>query len=82
MNIEQPMAEMHKKIKYYIDHYDTLRLISQYEWNIARHDIHQFVEVDDRTNKVFGDYLTPAEQAKAIRDNDLLQVIRIAASSQ
>ena len=76
MNIVLPMGKKHKKIKYYIDHYDTLRLISQYEWNIARHDIHQFVEVDDRTRKVFGDYLTPAEQARALRDNDLLQVIR------
>ena len=78
MNIELPMAKKHKKIKHYIDHYDAPRLISQYEWNIARHDVHQFVEPKERTQKVFGDYLTQAEQVQALRDNDLLQVIRAA----
>ena len=77
MNIELPLAKKHKKIKYYIDHYGTPRLMSQYEWNIARHDVHQFVAPEERSQKVFGDYLTPAERIQAIRDNDLLQVISV-----
>ena len=78
MNVVIPMAKKHKKIKYYIDHYGTPRLISQYEWNIARHDVHQFVAPEERTKKVFGDYLTPAEQVQALRVNDIMQVIRAA----
>ena len=77
MDVHLPMDDdKHKKIKYYIYDYATPRLLSQYEWNIARHDVHQFVEPEDRSQRVFGDYLTPAEQIQAIRDNDLLQVIR------
>ena len=77
MNVELPLAEKHERIKYYIEHYNVPRLISQYEWNIARHDVHQFVAPEDRTQKVFGDYLTPEERLQAIRDNDLLQVISV-----
>ena len=77
MDIHLPMDdEKHKKIKHYIYHYARPRLISQYEWSIARHDVHQFVEPEDRTHRIFGDYLTPAEQIQALRDNDVLQVIR------
>ena len=43
MSVELPLAEKIEKIKFYIDHYNIVRLISQYEWNIARHDVHQFV---------------------------------------
>ncbi len=78
MDIDLPMSKKHKKIKYYIDHYNVPRLISQYEWNIARHDVHQFVAPNQRTQRVFGDYLTPVEQIQALRDNDLVQVIRAA----
>ena len=77
MSVEIPLAEKFEKIKYYIDHYNIVRHISQYEWNIARHDVHQFVAPEDRTKKVFGDYLTPAERRQALRDNDLLQVITV-----
>ena len=78
MNIVLPMAKKHKKIKYYIDNYGAPRLLSQYEWNIARHDVHQFVAPEERTQKVFGDYLTPAEQFQALRVNDIMQVIKAA----
>ena len=78
MDIDLPMGKQHKKIKYYIDNYDVPLLISQYEWNICRHDVHQFVAPTDRTRKVFGDYMTPAEQAQALQENDLLQVVRIS----
>ena len=79
MDVILPMGEQHAKIKYYIDHYDIPVLISQHEWNICRHDVHQFVAPSDRTRRVFGDYLTPEEQAQALRERDLLQVIRVAA---
>ena len=77
MSIELPLAEKYKKIKFYIDHYNVVGLITQYEWNIARNDVHQFVAPKDRTKKVFGDYLTPEERRQALRDNDLLQVITV-----
>ena len=78
MDIVLPMGKKHKKIKFYIDNYDIPMLISQYEWNICRHDVHQFVAPTDRTRRVFGDYLTPAEQAQALRERDLMQVVRFA----
>ena len=78
MDIILPMGKKHKKIKFYIDNYDVPMLISQYEWNICRHDVHQFLAPTDRTRRVFGDYLTPAEQAQALRERDLLQVVRVA----
>ena len=43
MSVKLPLATKFKKIKYYIEHYGGPRLLSQYEWNIARHDVHQFV---------------------------------------
>ena len=77
MSVELPLAEKFEKIKFYIDHYHIPRFISQYEWNIARHAVHQFVAPEDRTQKVFGDYLTPEERRQALRGNDLLQVITV-----
>ena len=76
MDVDLPIPKKHKKIKHYIDHYGLPRLLSQYEWNVARHDVHQFVAPDERTQKIFGDYLTPAQQMQALRDQDILQVIR------
>ena len=78
MSVQLPLAPKWKKIKYYIDHSGVPRLISQYEWNICRHDVHQFVAPTDRTRQVFGDYMTPAEQAQALQAHDLLQVVRIS----
>ena len=63
-----------EKIKFYIDKYAIPRLLSQYEWNICRHAVHQFVPSSNRTQRVFGDYMTPAEQAQALLARDLQQV--------
>ena len=76
MNVVVPIAKKHKKIRYYIENYGVPRLMSQYEWNIARHDVDHFVAPEERTKKVFGDYLTPAEQYHALRVRDIMQVIK------
>ena len=77
MEICLPVAdEEYLKIKYYIREYARPRLLSQYEWNIARHDVHQIVEPKSRSRWVFGDHMTREEQIEAVRDDELLQVIR------
>ena len=80
MDIYLPMKDdEYLKIKYYISEYSRPRLLSQYEWNIARHDVHQFVEPKTRSRRVFGDYMTTEEQIEAMRENDVVQVIRTAS---
>ena len=60
--VKPPLSPKFAKICYYIDHYSVLDYISQYEWNVARHDIHQFVHPkENKTPKVFGDYLSDDE---------------------
>ena len=65
-------------IKYYVDNYEVPKLITQYEWNICRHAVHQFAAPSDRTRRVFGDCVTPEEQAQAVQERDLQQVIRVS----
>ena len=77
MSVQLPLAPKWKKIKYYIDHYSVPRLISQYEWNVARHDVHQFVSPESRTPKVFGDHLTLEERIQEMQNNNLLRVTTI-----
>ena len=67
-----------ENIKYYVDKYAIPQLISQYEWNLCRHAVHQFAAPSNRTRRVFGDYMTPAEQAQAVRERDLQHVFRVA----
>ena len=77
MSVKLPLATKFKKIKYYIEHYSVPRLISQYEWNVARHDVHQFVSPKSRTPKVFGDHLTHEERVREMQNNNLLRVTTI-----
>ena len=46
----------YQKIGYYIDHYSPVEYLSEYEWNVARHDIHEFLN-PDITSQVFGDLI-------------------------
>ena len=66
-----------ENIKYYVDKYAIPQLITQYEWNLCRHAVHQFAAPSNRTRRVFGDYMTPAEQTQAVHERDLQQVIRV-----
>ena len=65
-------------IKYYVDKYAVPQLITQYEWNICRNAVHQFAAPSNRTRRVFGDSMTPEEQAQAVQERDLQQVIRVS----
>ena len=77
MNTLHPMSKKHQKIKYYIEHFCNLIFISQYEWNVARHDIHQFVDPKQRTTKkIFGDYLAAEEDAELLKSDDVLGIDR------
>ena len=56
MYVHPPLSPSFPKIRYYIDHYSVLEYISEYKWNVARHDIHQFVNPRDyNTQQVFDD---------------------------
>lgn len=50
----------YRKISYYIDHYSPVAYISEYEWNVARHDIHDFLDPNAKRRTTFGD-LVPEE---------------------
>ena len=45
------------KLRYYVDHYSPVAYISEYEWNVARHDIHTFLDPERKSRSVFGDLL-------------------------
>ena len=62
MYIQPPFNPKFPKIRYYIDYYSVIDYISEYEWNVARHDVHEFLYPQSRTtssailpNKVSGD---------------------------
>ena len=41
--IESPLSRpKFSMLGYYVDHYSPVACISEYEWNVARHDIHAF----------------------------------------
>ena len=46
----------YRKVRYYIDHYSPVEYLSEYEWNVARHDIHEFLN-PDVTEGIFGDLI-------------------------
>ena len=77
MSVELPLAEKFCKIKYYIEHYNVPRLISQYEWNVARHDVHQLASPGSFAPKVFGDHLTDEDVDREVQNNNLLRVITV-----
>ena len=39
-----PNDPQHAKLRYYKDHFSVLEHISQYEWQVARHDLHHLVK--------------------------------------
>lgn len=56
ISIDLPVPR-YRKISYYIDHYSPVAYISEYEWNVARHDIHEFLDPKAESRNIFGDLL-------------------------
>ena len=46
----------YQKVGWYINHYSPVAYISEYEWNVARHDIHEFLNPNIKS-RVFGDLI-------------------------
>ena len=38
-----PHSAVQNKMRYYLDHYTTVNYVSQYEWQVARHDLHRII---------------------------------------
>ena len=61
LSIEPPPYSHPKlrKIGWYISHYSTVHFLSEYEYNVARHDLHEFFyphyQVNLAASRVFGD---------------------------
>ena len=72
-----PIAYKHRRLRYYIDHYSVLDYISQYEWEVARHDIHQFSHPDEfRTTQIFGDLTNDDEPEAPLGRGEIFRVRR------
>ena len=79
--VELPMKSELKKLRYYLDTYCVLDHISQYEWNVARNDIHQFVHGDHHlTQTVFGDSVSSISDEEddiaALTDRQMIRLVR------
>ena len=64
-------------MRYYVDHYSVLDCISQYKWEVARHDIHQFANPNNfRTTQIFGDLVDDDEPELPLGEYEMLRVVR------
>ena len=77
--VKLPMKPELKKLRYYLDTYCVLDHISQYEWNVARNDIHQYLHGDHHlTQKVFGDHSVSDEEddIAPLTDRQMIRLVR------
>ena len=76
--VKLPMKPELKKLRYYLDTYCDLDYISQYEWNVARNDIHQILHGDHHlTQKVLGDSVSDEEDDTApLTDRQMIRLVR------